>query len=339
MCRCNGYFELVFEEKDPEHPQRIGGYLLGISGDNVAYVTQACDREGVSLSHKRHEIKAAISWKNYRHTEEVLYIDFEEKAFNECFPAADQTSRYRVPVKFLLKKGYFSSLKRFIEFLSPEVIRRLVPNPQHFTQFQLNLPDASYESLNLKLCSEDQRFALATIISSPPTGPPVLVTGAFGTGKTRILALATHYYLQHMKQQACILVCTQQHTSAEAFIECLTSLFIPIPEKAYVARVTNREMRYPPPEYTKSLDDFVEEHRRRPPSSNRPCLVVTTCQTAHSLKKTLPKGFFTHILLDEGAQMREPEAVAPLYFADVKTKIVIAGDKQQVCYELEHQIW
>ena len=340
--RCNGQFELVVEKKYPGYTQRTG-YLMGISSDNIAYVTQACDnREGVSISHERHEIKAAISSRNYRHTEDVLYLDFDEKAFSKCFPVAHQKSKLKVSVKFLLKESYFKSLQRFIASLSAEVIRRLIPKPQQFVTFQLSSLGAYYEPLNLKLCSEDQCNALATIISSPPTGPPVLVTGAFGTGKTCILALATHYYLQHstaMKQQACILVCTQQHTSAEAFIECLRSLLVPIPEKAYVARVTSREMGYAPPEYTKSLDDFVEEHRHRPPSNNHPYLVVTTCQTAHSLKKALPRGFFTHILLDEGAQMREPEAVAPLYFADVKTKIVIAGDKQQVCYELEHQIW
>ncbi len=43
-----------------------------------------------------------------------------------------------------------------------------------------------------------------------------------------------------------------------------------------------------------------------------------------------PPGFFTHILLDEGAQAREPEAVAPLSLATKDTKIVIAGDPQQV---------
>lgn len=49
--RCNGHFELVLEEKDPEYPEWIGGCLLGMSGDNIAYVTQACDPEGVSIFH------------------------------------------------------------------------------------------------------------------------------------------------------------------------------------------------------------------------------------------------------------------------------------------------
>jgi len=41
---------------------------------------------------------------------------------------------------------------------------------------------------------------------------------------------------------------------------------------------------------------------------------------------------FTHILIDEGAQTREPEAVAPLGLADDNAKIVIAGDHLQVIF-------
>ena len=330
----NGQFDLVVEKHSG-----YTVYLLGLSGDNIAYVTQACDgREGVSISFESCEIKAAISSKNNDHIENVLYLDFDEESLIEHFPT---TKKLKVSVKFLLKEWYFVNLQRFVGSLSSEVIQRLIPSPQQFVPFHLNLLDACYMSLSLKMClkmcSDDQRYALATIVSSPPTGPPVLVTGAFGTGKTRILALATHYYLHHsiaLKQQACILVCTQQHTSAEAFIEFLMET--DIPKEAYVARVTNRKMGHAKYNYNKSQDEFADDYRKNPPSRSRPYLVITTCQTAHTLKKMLPKVFsFTHILLDEGAQMREPEAIVSLCFADVNTKIVIAGDKQQVCYKHE----
>ena len=48
------------------------------------------------------------------------------------------------------------------------------------------------------------------------------------------------------------------------------------------------------------------------------------------LRDLFSPGFFTHILMDEGAQAREPEAVAPLCLATKDTKIVIAGDSSQV---------
>ena len=46
----------------------------------------------------------------------------------------------------------------------------------------------------------------------------------------------------------------------------------------------------------------------------------------------MEKGHFTHILLDEGAQSREPESIAPLCLADIDTKIIIVGDHKQVYY-------
>ena len=329
--RCNGQFDLVVDHSR----SRYTGYLSGLSGDNIAYVMQACDdHESVSISHESCEIRAEISSENTKHIENVLYLNFDEKSLTEHFSTAKEWKG--ASVKFLLKEWYFISLQRFVRSLSLEVVQRLIPSPQQFIPFYLNLlGDACYESLSLKICSEDQRYALGTIISSPSSGPPVLVTGAFGTGKTRILALTALYYLQHsiaVKQRTCILVCTQQHTSAEAFVGFLKNLSIP--KEAYVARVTNRKTGYAKRYYNKSRDEFADDFRHNPPSSNRPYLVITTCQTAHTLKKTLPTGFsFTHILLDEGAQMREPEAVVSLCFANVNTKIVIAGDKQQVCYK------
>ena len=59
-------------------------------------------------------------------------------------------------------------------------------------------------------------------------------------------------------------------------------------------------------------------------------VVVTTLLSGLNLKYTVGDKFFTHILLDEAAQSREPEAVAPLCMANQNTKIVIAGDDRQV---------
>ena len=65
--------------------------------------------------------------------------------------------------------------------------------------------------------------------------------------------------------------------------------------------------------------------------SNSLVLSLQTFLTAPQLINLKAK-CFTHILIDEGAQTREPEAIAPLGLADDNTKIVIAGDHMQVCY-------
>ena len=63
---------------------------------------------------------------------------------------------------------------------------------------------------------------------------------------------------------------------------------------------------------------------------NKYLVVVTTFLTAHNIQSVVGKNVFTHILIDEGAQTREPETIAPLSMANGCTKIVIAGDNQQV---------
>ena len=67
-------------------------------------------------------------------------------------------------------------------------------------------------------------------------------------------------------------------------------------------------------------------HHNHTISSSKYLVVVTTFLTAPSLRGKN----FTHILMDEGSQSREPEAIAPLCLADSSTKLVIAGDSHQV---------
>ena len=312
-------------------------YLLGISGDNIAYVTQASD--SFTMASKKGCIQGKISSENFRHTEEVLYIDVNESDL-QCFKSSKEC-RWQVDVSFCLKNSYFESLQRFVCSLTQVIINRLLPS--HFLPF--SPVEEGYDALNLQTCSEDQRSALAVIVACPAHSPPILVTGPFGTGKTRILALAAHYFLQcstRVEDKTCILVCTQQHVSADAFLDCLMSLVISIPDTAYVARVKYKYSATKGHQrgntgsafqrHQRSLDDFVSDYKQKPPTKKRPYLIVTTCQAAHGLRRRLPREFyFTHILLDEVAQMREAEAVAPLCLANSTTKIVLAGDKQQVC--------
>ena len=63
-------------------------------------------------------------------------------------------------------------------------------------------------------------------------------------------------------------------------------------------------------------------------------VIVTTCLTALNASTLIGSEYFTHILFDEAAQVREPEAVAPLCMANQNTKIVIAGDDCQVQIQL-----
>lgn len=66
----------------------------------------------------------------------------------------------------------------------------------------------------------------------------------------------------------------------------------------------------------------LEQHR----------IVVTTTSQARELR--VPAGFFSHILIDEAAQMLECEALTPLRYASPSTRVVLAGDHMQVTPKL-----
>lgn len=60
-------------------------------------------------------------------------------------------------------------------------------------------------------------------------------------------------------------------------------------------------------------------------------IVITTTAMAfnfHSL--SLPRGFFTHIFIDEASQMLECNALIALSLAGPKTRVVLAGDHMQM---------
>lgn len=73
-----------------------------------------------------------------------------------------------------------------------------------------------------------------------------------------------------------------------------------------------------------TVDDIIK-HR----------IVVVTLNISMELSLLdLPKGYFTHIFLDEAAQAMECEAIMPLSLANENTRIVLAGDHMQMSPEL-----
>ena len=58
--------------------------------------------------------------------------------------------------------------------------------------------------------------------------------------------------------------------------------------------------------------------------------MISTLVTSYSVASSLPRGFFSHIFIDEAAQAMEAEALIPLMTASIETKIVLAGDHMQL---------
>ena len=292
-----------------------------MGSDEVAYATQSASSAVIKIG--TYSIKCDILTENRYHAKEQLYIAFDrdDKEFLlTCFEEGNKSPK-PLAVQFVLKHSYFFSLKNSVRDLQECVISRILPQHHNFSLEPETLLKDEYN------CSPDQYEALKVIASTPASGPPVLIAGPFGTGKTRVLAIAAHYFTQKSMQKGnrlAILVCTQQHVSADAYLRMYLDLrnkeeditIIRLMPKGFTYREDLKK-------FCRTVDDMKLNSRLR-------YLVVSTCLTAKHIRKILPPRFFTHIFLDEGAQMREPEAVAPLCLADENTKLVIAGDRFQV---------
>ena len=347
--RCNGEYQLVLYQSDLERPtwmtrepdfQHVRYGYVTLNGDHLVYAVHAAqDKEGVTLTYNGDTICTAdILSENYSHVEEKLYIGFDCDAVtklnhSEC-PVTPDPCNFNVHVSFKVKHSYFENLQKSLDRLHPDIIQKLMPNPQNLQSHQPDLHMAThpmYEPYE-KLCSPDQLKALKTITLCPSGGPPVVIAGPFGTGKTRILAIAVQFlFEQPTSSFARILVCTQQRVSADYYFETFLNLqqtrnvtfsniFL---LRDYGFRHSNLKMYY------RNVHDFANISKY-PDSEPHQMLIVTTSLNAPRLAKFLRQGFFTHIFIDEGAHMREPEAVAPLCLADSNTMIVVAGDHHQV---------
>ena len=179
------------------------GYILGLNGDQIAYATQAS--KGAFIMHEGQKVEVHILWENYSHTDERLYIALDERNFVilEKFnvlsvSSAIFKSQVKLKVEFELKHSYFNSLHDSVERLSPEIIARVLPQPQDFGKNRhLQTPRLHQYSQH---CSEDQLNALQAIAICPSNGPPILIAGAFGTGKIYLLAVTAHNIFEESKK-------------------------------------------------------------------------------------------------------------------------------------------
>ena len=349
QCRCSGDCTLVIttdlppSRNDWEPTYEEYGYLRGLSDDQIAYVSQSADhREGVIImaKNRKYEVcRAAILRRNYSHTDIKLYIGFDRnnktKVLARFKHALTRNGNVPIHVKFNLKNSYFRNLSQSAWRIPPAIITKIMPDAQSLCMFddqdlEKHLPKGSF--------STDQLQALKMIVSSSSSGPPCLITGPFGTGKSHLLAAAA-YWLFHNSQDTMqsfrILVCTQQRESADNFFQLYQGLMSKEKDAtAFIVRdygFHNRKLR----RWYKTVNQFkqyVETHYDSESDDIENYLIIMPCLTALTLQRAnfLPPNFFTHIFIDEGAQMREVEAIAPLSMASENTKIVIAGDPWQV---------
>lgn len=298
----------------------------------IMYAIQASNGY-VTIMCRGIQFKATLLSCNNKAIDEKLYVGFNECVTKEIGTNLRSCSSADVFVHFEVNHFYFDDLNDGVCKISSAVLKRILPTSDHF-KCQLEtrkMPKRKYPELDL---DPEQYPALQVIINSQSSAP-VLLSGPFGCGKTRLLAVATEYFIRQCKEsrQKChILICCHHQHSADIFIDDYFEKMLTNrknPWEVEVVRVTNNSHRIHFPRYVTAAD-FRDRLFTSRYCSKPYVVVVSTFGGALRMSKVVPSDFFTHIFIDEGAQTREPEALSPLIMANANTHIIIAGDCQQV---------
>ena len=348
LCRCDGKYEVVMFDRVPdwittlpyEKPQFVG-CIKGITGNQIAYATQSS--EGLYFvdygNDDKDVCKANILSCNFNTVEKAMYISLISKDATRLRKCCGSTS-FICDIEFEVKHGFFDTLHRAVISIPNYMILKLMPKIE---QFQA-IPDSQLQAECIHKCLEvasgSQLTALKAIFASS-SRIPILVSGPFGSGKTRILARAAYEFAMdglRRHNTTRILICAHHPASTQTYI---TDYFDEISvldnkwrREVKVVRITRgifrRDSHYN--SYFRNLSQFRREISEEKYLHEKCLVIVTTYMTSLQLLSIIKcdDWSFTHILLDEAAQVREPEAIAPLCLAGKESKIVIVGDSKQV---------
>ena len=317
--------------------------IYGMTEHQIMYAAQASECVFIcDPSNEHHVARAEIQpGGNFNKPPLLGFIQSEALKLVSYFRIQDDLGRHSVYTQFEVKNFYFDMLRRSIAKLSNEVIQRIMPLEDDFTDAInfAHIPKLTYDTMKLDEC---QLHALQLVVSSQSRAP-VIIPGSFGTGKTRVLAVAAYSFIENAKVSdsiARILVCCHHQVSADVFLEKYFGYMLTNKLKPWngveLVRLTRKvyssdgDVDYK--EFYVPIDEFQRQVQNGLHISAKRIIVITTYSTALNIGSLLGNDFFTHILLDEGTQVREPEAVAPLCLANKDTKIVITGDPQQVIW-------
>ncbi len=316
------------------------GHITSDDGDSLAHAKQASEGSFIILDNKSFvHVKHVYARVPYSINSNAIIIAFTDDQHRKLRTSRlyNKTSyEFKAEVKFELKHSYFGRLHTVLNNLPWQVITRLTPIRKAFSSASSNSSykiDPYVEYPNIEL-DEMQMKALNNILKSSPR-LPVLVAGPFGTGKTRLLARAAYEILENSSTSR-VMICAHHQVSANTFLEHFGSMILDedIPWDVEMVRVV------PNSSYQKRKDKysrFVKTKFELRGNLQKSRLVITTLGVGAHILSALPgdtpeekRQFFTDILIDEGAQTREPETVGPLCVAGVNTRIIIAGDHCQV---------
>ena len=330
VCRCNGTFgfkEYRYSSNHDRWPRKHKWYgsleVPQYLGDHVRQAATQVELEkeggGWQLTG---DIIHAQKFLDHKY---ILLVGFEtgRKPREVDQQRAGRCAAVKVVANFCLKYRYFENLQNAIEKLPNVVIPKLtlaqlpkLPSPTMSSDKLGSLPSG------FELDEEYQGPTCRQLLRSP-ANVPFLITGPFGTGKTRLIAAAAYCILKK-RPQSRILIATHHHRTADEYVESYFTEALVEREGLEVVRMVSKET---PPARLSGLTKvpwMVKD------TLHNFQLIIATFVLSMGLSRRLKQGHFTHIFIDEAAQAREPETIAAFSLAGEDTKIVIAGDHMQV---------
>ena len=161
---------------------------------------------------------------------------------------------------------------------------------------------------------------------------PVIIAGPFGTGKTFLLVQAAEYLVNYSKHCR-ILICTLTNSAANVYLEHFHKR-IPSDHDCKILRLVYKLQKLKPPQELQKYflcDPLVMQFCYPTKSQAKKYhIIVTTLDMAQEFIKLKLTNHFTHIFIDEAAQMTIPEVMMALSLANNTTKVALAGDHMQV---------
>eukprot|EP01106_Pelomyxa_sp_JSP_P009961 TRINITY_DN2691_c0_g2_i1.p1 TRINITY_DN2691_c0_g2~~TRINITY_DN2691_c0_g2_i1.p1 ORF type:complete len:928 (-),score=163.82 TRINITY_DN2691_c0_g2_i1:356-3025(-) len=180
----------------------------------------------------------------------------------------------------------------------------------------------------------DQRLFMQTFLRSN-TKHPLILSGPFGSGKTEVLFEIIQGIL--LQENTCILISTPVNSSADAFVQGISKMYSGYPDKlkeTVFRFIDFRRWKKTVPRYVLNLTSYDEsiEKFAVPPLEQLlkfRVVIATSVVSGYLSHVGVRKGHFSHIILDEAAQMSEADALIPLSLVGETTKVILAGDPKQ----------
>ena len=327
----NGFIPPGLRYEDEEKFDRFG-YITSDDGDTLNHAEQASQGSFIILDANSfvhaHHVYATPSQKVNVNSIIVGFTAGDHNKLKKSGVYQRIAFSFKAEVKFELKHSYFERCHKAVRYLTLNTVQRLNPTRSCLEPDRSEYIPGVPPYDNIKLDYVQLKALCGTLSSSRAS--PILIAGPFGTGKTRLLARAAYEILKGRNTR--VLICAHHQTSVDTFVDYFSDMKQSGWDIGVIRVVPNQTYFYPDRAKKGVTLKTRYELSQNDLESNR--LVIATLGVAPTLFFKLPgdrrKGFFTDILIDEGAQTREPEAVGPLGLAGRYTRIIVAGDHCQV---------